>query len=136
MWRKRIGAVLLAGAVAFGSLNVYRYHKETLLEWFLEIRPGGRAANDVSLFYMSSLDDRTLRVKVTVRCQDRQQKREVMQKEPRIVHRLINASQKKPIRTSAEKHDLERFRGYLLAAVNETVGSPVKSVHVDRFFLN
>lgn len=133
---KKIGCVLLAGALIVGSAGVYRYHKEAVLDWLLEFRPGGRAGNDVDLFFISCVDAKTLRVNLTVRCRNRRQKREVLEKEPRIVSGLIECSRHPKLMASLENRDLEPLRSYWTETINETTGSPVDSVHLDRFFFN
>ena len=89
---KKIGCVLLAGALIVGSAGVYSYHKETVLDWLLEFQPGGKDGKDVNLFFISCVGPKTLRVSLTVRCRNRRQKREVLEKEPRIVSGLIECS--------------------------------------------
>jgi len=133
---KKIGCVLLAGALIVGSAGVYRYHKEVVLDWLLEFRPGGRSGNDVDLFFISCVDSKTLRVNLTVRCRNRRQKREVLEKEPRIVSGLIECSRHPKLMASLENRDLEPLRSYWTETINETTGSPVDSVHLDRFFFN
>ncbi len=133
---KKIGCVLLAGALIVGSVGVYHYHNEAVLDWLLEFRPGGRTGNDVDLFFISYVDSKTLRVNLTVRCRNRGQKREVLEKEPRIVSGLIECSRHPKLVASLEKRDLEPLRNYWTETINETTGSPVDSVHLDRFFFN
>jgi len=133
---KKIGCILLAGALIVGSAGIYRYHKEAVLDWLLEFRPGGRTSNDVDLFFMSCVDTKTLRVNLTVRCRDRRQKREVVKKEARIVSELIECARDPKLVASLENRHLEPLRDYWTETINETTGSPVESVHLDRFFFN
>jgi flagellar basal body-associated protein FliL len=133
---KKIGCILLAGALIVGSAGIYNYHKEAVLDWLLEFRPGGRTSNDVDLFFMSCVDTKTLRVNLTVRCRDRWQKREVVKKEARIVSELIECARDPKLVASLENRHLEPLRDYWTETINETTGSPVESVHLDRFFFN
>jgi hypothetical protein len=133
---KKIGCILLTGALLVGSVGVYRYHKEAVLDWLLELRPGGGDGNDVKLFFMSCVDAKTLRVSLTVRCRNRRQKQEVQRKEPRIVSGLIECARHPKLVASLESRDLEPLRSYWTRTINKTTGSPVESVHLDRFFFN
>jgi hypothetical protein len=133
---KKTGCILLAGILIAGSLGVHRYHKEAVLDWLLEFQSGGDASNDVELFFLSSVDTKTLRVNLTVRCRNRRQKREVQQKEPRIVGGLIECTRHPKLVASLESRDLEPLRSYWTEIINETTDTPVRSVHLDRFFFN
>ncbi len=133
---KKIGLMLLCALLVLSCIFVYQHHREILLGWFLEAGGRGNATYEVSLFFMSSMEEKTLRVRMTVCCRDREQRREVLKKEPRIVHGLINAAQQPAVRTSVMQRDLEDLKKHLLGAVNEVTRSPVKDVCLDRFFFN
>jgi len=127
-----ITIVLLIGVCWSG----YLYHDQAVHQWLLEIVSKGKPTNGVELYFASSIDAKTLRVRLTVLCKDRRQRQEILKKEPRIVHRFVSAAQNPSFVSSVMGRDLGCLRKNLLKIINGETATPVKGIYLDRFFFN
>ena len=131
-WTALITAVLLAA----GVWSAYAYHHRAVNQWLVNTLTKGRSTNEVPLYFTSSIEEKTLRVGLTVVCNNKKQRREVMNREARIVHHLVNVAQTPRVVAFVTARDLGALRKDLQEVVNRETGSPVRAVYLDRFFFN
>ena len=134
--KKKVWTIFMVALVAVGSWSAYCYHDRAVNQWLLTLVNKGRGTNGVNLYFTSSIDAKTLRVRLTVLCKSRQQRREVLKKEPRILHGLVSGAQNPSFVASVLGRDLGALRKHLLKTINGETDSPVKAVYLDRFFFN
>jgi len=133
---KKVLTAAMAALLVALCWSAYAYHEEAVNQWLLEIATKGKPANGVDLYFVSSIDERTLRVRMTVLCKNRKQRREILDREPRIIQGFVNASQAPSFTASIVGRDLGSLRKHLIKVINGETTTPVKGVYLDRFFFN
>jgi len=135
---KFILILFLAGLVLTLAIIGYLYRSEIRIPGTLQ---GDRNILRLSGIYVkctlvADINDQCLRLKWLISCMDMKQKRDVVEKLPRIKHELFMSISRPEVGLAFEQRDFDVMKEHLLMAVNNFTVKPVKKVYIEKYFFN
>jgi flagellar basal body-associated protein FliL len=133
--KKIFTAIIMLLIVFLLVLLGYHYREKLAFPKLLD-RFAAKNVPDPSITFIASIESKILRLKVSVACNNEDQRVEILRKKPRIQHIVVNLFKEEQIKKSILNREFGEVRIAILRTINREMVKPVKAVHLEQFFFD
>jgi flagellar basal body-associated protein FliL len=131
-------SLMVMGIIVAGAIAAYKFRDDIKIERFIFNKQdvSRRSGIYVRFIVTASIDDKTLRLRFLVPCQDIKQRDEILGKLPVIQHEMIMTLSRPEMTRVVEKRSFSTMKKYMLKSLNNHSDKSIKKLYLENWFYN